>query len=444
MNNEYEAAHLIEKARIGYDRKVNINITNTRTLSVAEIEEFLKAPKPIKFSAINRRETYGWIETTLVRFKYLKLKRREKGIIGKYLRTMTGYSKAQIANLISQYKNTGHVKRKTYNRTKFTPIYQRSDIVLMAETDKLFRIMSGPAMKIVYQREYEEFGNMEYKKLAQISISHIYNLRGNFIYKNIVKSYHHTKPTTISIGERKRPNPKGKPGYIRVDTVHQGDDSELGKSVYHINFVDEVTQWEVVVCVPVISENYLAPALKEMLKLFPFVIIEFHSDNGSEFINKVVAEILNGLHIQQTKSRPRHSNDNGLVETKNCAVIRKEMGYCFIPKGAYKLINTFYQDYYNTFLNYHRPCGYPVIIRDKRGKEMRQYPPDGYTVPYEKLKTLSNAKSHLREGITFAELDKIAYNQSDVEYAKTMKSARSELTVMLSKSNHKDRLLEEY
>ena len=51
-----------------------------------------------------------------------------------------------------------------------------------------------------------------------------------------------------------------------------------------------------------------------MLAQFPFRILGFHSDNGSEFINYKVAELLNKLLIEQTKSRPRRSNDNGLVE----------------------------------------------------------------------------------------------------------------------------------
>jgi transposase InsO family protein len=107
--------------------------------------------------------------------------------------------------------------------------------------------------------------------------------------------------------------------------VHQGD-QDGAKGVYHINAVDEVTQWQVVACVPRISEAWLQPVLEAILKQFPFHIRGFHSDNGSEFVNATVAQLLSKLLIEQTKSRPRHSNDNGLVETKNGAVIRKHMG----------------------------------------------------------------------------------------------------------------------
>ena len=100
--------------------------------------------------------------------------------------------------------------------------------------------------------------------------------------------------------------------------------------MYHINAVDEVTQWQVVGATAQISEAWLLPVLAAMLEQFPFRIRGFHSDNGSEFINHQVAKLLNKLLIEQTKSRPRHSNDNGLAESKNGAVVRKHMGYTHI------------------------------------------------------------------------------------------------------------------
>ena len=80
-----------------------------------------------------------------------------------------------------------------------------------------------------------------------------------------------------------------------------------------------------------------------MLEQFPFRILGFHSDNGSEFINHKVETLLNKLLIEQTKSRPRHSNDNGLVESKNGAVIRKHMGFDHIASKHADSINVFYR-----------------------------------------------------------------------------------------------------
>lgn len=410
---------------------MNINTTNTRNLNVAEIEEFINAPRPINFSATDKKEAYKWIETTLVRLEYRKLKRHQKGVVRKYIRIMTGYSKPQAARLIAQQKKEGHIIRKSYHRTKFRFLYERADIILLAKTDELYDFPSGPSLRQTCKRQYEMFHEDEFKQLSHISASHIYNLKSHPTYRNVTRYFRPTPTTAVQIGERHKPAPDGKPGYIRVDSVHQGDDIEFGKSVYHINFVDEETQWEMTACVPQISERYLSPIFETILTLFPFVIIEFHSDNGSEYINKTVASILNRLNIRQTKSRPGKSNDNALVETKNNAVIRKEMGYHFIQKGAHKLINDYYHDWLNIFLNFHRQCAYPTITVNSKGKRKRTYPLDNYTVPYEKFKSLPNAEQYLKPGISFAQLDKIAYNQSDVDFKTDMNKARSTLFVKI-------------
>ena len=87
-----------------------------------------------------------------------------------------------------------------------------------------------------------------------------------------------------------------------------------------------MTQYEVVVSVEKISEHYLVPALEQLLEAFPFVLRNFHSDNGSEFINHRVAKHPEKLRVEFTKSRPRRSNDNDLVEGKNGHVVRKLFG----------------------------------------------------------------------------------------------------------------------
>ena len=136
---------------------MNINTTDTRNLSVAEIEEFLKAPKPFEFSATNRKEAYKWIETALVRFEYRKLKRNHKGIVREYLKVMTGYSNPQIARLIARQRKEGHIVRKSYHRTKFKTLYERADIILLAKTDELFDFPSGPSLRQTCKRQYEIF-----------------------------------------------------------------------------------------------------------------------------------------------------------------------------------------------------------------------------------------------------------------------------------------------
>jgi hypothetical protein len=227
-----------------------------------------------------------------------------------------------------------------------------------------------------------------------------------------------------NIGERRKPQPRGKPGYLRVDSVHQGD-KDLEKGVYYINMVDEVTQWEVVGCVGGISEQFLSPLLEELLDRFPFIILNFHSDNGSEYINYTVAEILKKLLIDQTKSRSRRTNDNALVESKNGAVIRKHMGRNYIQRKEARGINKFLRDYMDDYLNFHRPCGFATDYSDSRGKIKKKY--ETYLTPYEKFISLPNFEQYLKPMIKVIDLELLSKKQSDNESAQKMQIAKLKL-----------------
>ena len=206
--------------------------------------------------------------------------------------------------------------------------------------------------------------------------------------------------------------------------MHQGDQA-ADKGVYHINAVDEVTQWQIVAATPRISEAWLEPVLERMLRQFPFRILGFHSDNGSEFINQTVAQLLNKLLIEQTKSRPRHSNDNGLVETKNGAVIRKHMGYGYIAAEHAEAISGFYAQHLNPYLNYHRPCAQAEIEIDEKGRRQCRY--RRYQTPLETLLALPQPEQYLRPGLTVATLQRIAAVRSDTEVAQRLQQAKRKL-----------------
>jgi hypothetical protein len=195
--------------------------------------------------------------------------------------------------------------------------------------------------------------------------------------------------------------------------------------VYHINAVDEVTQWQVVGATPQISEAWLIPVLKAMLAQFPFRIRGFHSDNGSEFINHTVAKLLNKLLIEQTKSRPRHSNDNGLAESKNGAVVRKHMGYGHIAAPHAAAIEAFYEQHFNPYLNFHRPCGVPERVVNAKGKQKRVY--RWYATPWEILRQLPGVAGYLQPDVTIADLDGRARAHSDTQAAAEMQDAKRKL-----------------
>jgi hypothetical protein len=398
--------------------------------SIGALKVFLKGTVSVDFSVPQKVERSPWVREILVRFKYLCLKRTEKGIVQKYIGKITGYSHAQIARHIEAYRE-GRSACLPYRRHCFSRRYTEGDIELLVETDNLHGRLNGVATKKILQMMYER-GEMRYERLQHISVAHLYNLRGKKRYLLRAFTYEKTKPVQIDIGERRKPTPFGKPGYIRVDTVHQGDRNDE-KGVYHINLVDEVTQWEAIYAVPQISEAFLIPVLKEALTVFPFKIINFHSDNGSEYINHTVARLLQKLLIQQTKSRPRHSNDNGLVESKNGSIIRKHIGYHYIPKAYAPRINGFYKNFLIPYLNFHRPCGFPKERVLPNGKRRTVYRFEDYMTPYKKLLSLPQPEQYLLPAMTLEKLQELATRDTPNSAAQKMQEAkRKMLTIILS------------
>jgi transposase InsO family protein len=360
---------------------------------------------------------YAWIDSVLRRFDYRQLPRAHRGPVLAYLQHLSGYSRAQITRLVSRWDG-GKRLVKDYRSPQhaFTRRYTSADVALLAEVDRAMGTMSGPATACVLRRQRDVFKDARFERLGSISVAHLYNLRNSAPYRAQRVVLTKTRPTkAVSIGVRKAPAPEGRPGFIRIDSVHQGD-LDGTKGLYHINAVDCVTQWEVVATVQTISEAHLLPVIEQMLAQFPFEILGFHADNGSEYVNHQVARMLDKLRIEFTRSRPRRSNDNGLAETKNGAVVRKVFGYAHIPQRHATRFNTFCVEYLNPFLNFHRPCLFATDKPDpkKPGRIKRVYRAKDAMTPLDKLASLPEAKTFLREGVTLEDLHALATALSDV------------------------------
>jgi transposase InsO family protein len=402
-------------------------MNDTQLTGIKEVEIFLTSSTGVEFMGQSHEEIYDWINQTLKRFTYRRLKRNEKSIIKSYIHKMTGYSRSQTTRLILQHIRKGTITMGDQTRHTFNSLYASFDIRLLATTDELHDFPNGAALKAILRRMADVYGERSYETIAHISVGHIYNLRRSVYYKRLTKQYQKTKPHVVALGERRKPEPNGKPGYIRVDTVHQGDHEDGTKGVYHINMVDEVTQSEFIGATEGISEAYLVPLLEQLLECFPFVILEFHSDNGSEYINYLVVELLNRVLIKLTKSRSRKSNDNALAEGKNGSTIRKWIGYGYIQQHHADKLNTFYFGCFNEYLNFHRPCAFATTITDAKGKMKKVYKTEDYQTPYDKLKSIPNSQRYLKEGVTFAQLDSIAASKTDNQMAQLVQKEREKL-----------------
>ncbi|MFN7571020.1 MAG: integrase [Betaproteobacteria bacterium] len=362
----------------------------------------------------------------LQRFNYAALGRRERGWVLRYLRATGGYSRSQLTRLVHlALAGLPLAQRRHAPRCPFPRHYTEADILLLAEVDRQFDTLSGPATAHLLRRAWTVYADARFERLATLSVAHLYNLRASFRYTAQRLAHTRTRPTPVAIGSRRAPAPEGRPGFIRVDSVHQGDLDGV-KGVYYVNAVDCVTQGQIVACCERISEAYLLPVLEQLLAQFPFALLGFHADNGSEYINARVARLLEKLRIELTKSRPRHCNDNALAETKNGAVIRKTFGYGHIPQRHAAPINAFCRERLNPFLNLHRPCLFATEIADpaKLGRIRKVYRPHDAITPLEELARLAAAESFLRPDHGLAELQAQARAQTDLLAADALNRAR--------------------
>ena len=405
-----------------------IDMNEAQVRSLEQLRQVLTGTQALEFRRAQDDEgRYSWIEQVLRRLGYRQLGRADRGAVLAYLQRLSGYSRAQVTRLVARWM-TNKPLVKNYRRPEhaFARRYTGADVALLAEVDRAMGTLSGPATACVLRRQRDVFKVSGFERLGDISVAHLYNLRNSAGYRQQRVVQTKTRPTRgADIGVRRAPAPEGRAGFIRIDSVHQGDQDGV-KGLYHINAVDCVTQWQVVASVRTLSEVHLLPVLEQMLEQFPFVILGFHADNGSEYVNHMVARLLEKLRVEFTRSRPRHSNDNGLAETKNGAVVRKEFGYAHVPQRHAERFNTYCREYLNPFLNFHRPCLFSTDIADpkKPGRIKRVYRPKDAMTPLDKLASLPQSSRELREGITLQHLRELAAALTDVQAAEKLNDAR--------------------
>lgn len=394
--------------------------------TIGQLETFLSAADIFTLEPrCSKKEKAQWIHDRLLRFRYRTLRKRDKGILCRYLRKVTGCSVRQLKRHIQACRD-GRKLCEPYARHVFPVTYTDSDRELLAETDNLHspidRRTSAAAIQQICRREFLA-GDVRYVRLAEISVAHIYNLRGSKPYKRCALTVEHTKAVERKIGERRKPDPEGKPGFLRVDTVHQGDRNGE-KGVYHIDLVDEVTQWQVIFSVEQISETFLRPVLEMALEFFPFRILGFHTDNGSEYINDCVGRLLRKMGITQTKGRSGRCNDNALIESKNGSAVRKWWGYAFIHRSFASRLNAVNLEHLMPYLNFHHPCAFAVETVALNGKRTKKYPHEEYRTPFEKFCSLPHPEQYLKPCVTMGALEKWAMEKSPNRVARDFQDAR--------------------
>lgn len=219
-----------------------IHMNDSQLTTLDQIRDFLTGASAMVFTQkSDDAARYRFIAAVLTRFRYAALGRADKGLIRRYLMQLTGYSRAQTARLVREFRKAGMLTQRYAAPTAgFRRKFTAEDVRLLAEVDTLHGTLSGPATRVLLERATSVYGDGRFQRLAGISVAHLYNLRQLTAYRRVRRHWTKTRPTPVTIGIRKPPCPEGRPGFIRIDSVHQGDQDGL-KGVYHINAVDTVT-----------------------------------------------------------------------------------------------------------------------------------------------------------------------------------------------------------
>ena len=359
----------------------------------------------------------------------------------RYLAKTTGYSRAQLTRLIRRHRETVKVvDRRDGNQGRpIARVYTPADARLLAQVDADLSQMSGLATRVVLHREHHVFGDARFERLAGVSASHSYNLRGSRTYRTQRTVVAGTKATAVA-GVRRAPQPDGMAGFLRGDTVHQGDrDGAKGMYVHgqrrgpdryavrgHAVRVRRRRRGDLRTFPGAAARRPARPVPVRRGRL-PRRQRVAQRRAGSEYVNHKVAALLNKLHVRDfTKSRPRRSTDNALVEGKNASVVRRFLGHDHIPQRFRRWsTRSPGSTCRRTSTTTGSACSQPG--KGANGRNRRVYRAAEVRTPYAKLRSLPDAEACLKPGISFAEVDAQANASSDLQAVRALNAARARL-----------------
>ena len=205
--------------------------SNERLRTIEQLEAFVAGSAPVDCKSLDRESAYDFVRRTLVAFDYHRLGKADRGCVRRHVVKVTALSPAQLTRLVARHAETGAVVdlRARNSGAGRERRYASTGIRLLAEVDEAFGQMSGLATCEILRRAFEVYGDPRFARLAGISRSHVYNLRGSRTYRAKRTMWTKTKGSNVAIAVRKVPEPNGVPGLpagrhrARVDFVHVGD-----------------------------------------------------------------------------------------------------------------------------------------------------------------------------------------------------------------------------
>ena len=391
------------------------SIRADRLQSLVQVQEFLAGDETTEPRTRTRAEAYRFIERTLQRFDYFRLGRGDKGLLRRLIARVTGLSRAQITRLLSQHRATGKLAdHRRATRRSFARRYTKTDVELLAELDTLHGTPSGPAARVYCVRACHRFGDRRFERLADISNSHLYNLRRSAAYRTHREKTPDPKhPVPWTTGERWRPGPFEQPGHVRVVAALQPD-LPGRRALYHLILVDEVTQFQFVQSVEDLAPPALGPCLATVREAFPFGLRGFHAGPGAETTSHTAAAVLRILRGAERSGPRAPGGGDAHGEPPQGAIVEQ--------------VNAFARRVLAPYLNYHRLCFFRRRRSGPDGRRRdRRHRVADFMTPYDRLRSLPGATACLKPGTTFAQLDAMASAASDNEAARAASEAGARL-----------------
>ena len=292
--------------------------------------------------------------------RYRQAKREERGRLLDEMRAVTGLHRKSLIRLIN-----GSLTRKGRRRQR-GPTYGpqvESALCIIAESfdyicaERLCPNLTWMAPKLDAHGEIY-LSPALLNKLQRISTSTVRRIlsRHRPATRRLPrKRPSPSRPLTHAVPIKRTPSNTPHPGHCEVDLVHHSGPSSSGQYVHSLQMVDVTTAWSERRAVLGRSSLVMTDAFRHILAHLPFQVREIHPDNGSEFFNHHLLRFWGqaASHIQLSRSRPYHKNDNPFVEQKNSSLIRAYLGHERLDTVAQtRLLNTLYEKmgcYYNLF-----------------------------------------------------------------------------------------------
>ena len=325
--------------------------------------------------------------------RYQRAGRPHKTLILDEFCATCGYHRKAALRLLNRPLSTAPPKRcgpkVTYAPAQVLPVLKA---VWLASDQLCSKLLKAalPEWLEHHERRYAPLPGAFKEKLLGISPAQIDRLLRPARVHYPKKGLAATRPGTLlrqAVPTRSGPPDTTRPGSVEADTVAHCDDSTEGDYVNSLTFTELFSGWTENRAVWNKSAEAVLAQLRELEQVVPYAMKDFHTDNGSEFLNWALHRHLSGraMKLPWTRSRAYRKNDNAHCEQKNWTHVRQLFGHDrFGHPELVALMNDLYAQEWSQFTNHFKPT-FKLVKREKQaGKTKRVYEKEPQT-PYQRL-----------------------------------------------------------